>query len=289
MTDFLGSLVARTTGLGEELIPRPRVRFESSPDVAPAPADQPDEDVTTVEDARPTPAPGTAEVVGERPSPSPPAARQQSDRGDDGGLSPTPAPRPARAPTPAVSDRAVTPAEGEPAGPRPSPGRAHQPAEEPAAPAHGGRPAPQDPPSESRTPSVPTRSAARRPGAAVRTAPRVSVPDVPRATEPVQARPAGGAPGAMPPAPIGTPERTISPPPPPPPGWLRPPPLADTPAARAADDHGPSSGEPVVEVTIGRVEVRSAPSREPAAARPPRRRPGVLPLDEYLARRSGAR
>jgi translation initiation factor IF-2 len=59
---------------------------------------------------------------------------------------------------------------------------------------------------------------------------------------------------------------------------IRPAPPAE--AARPAADQP----APVIEVTIGRVEVRAAP-----AARAPRREPPPLPLADYLERRSSGR
>jgi hypothetical protein len=53
--------------------------------------------------------------------------------------------------------------------------------------------------------------------------------------------------------------------------------------ARSAPDPGPT-----IEVTIGRVEVRAAPPTPPARRRPAPR-PRVVPLAEYLARRTGGR
>jgi hypothetical protein len=49
-----------------------------------------------------------------------------------------------------------------------------------------------------------------------------------------------------------------------------------------------TAAEPVIEVTIGRVEVRSQPVAR-AAPRPSMPRPGVLSLSDYLAQRRGAR
>ncbi|MGY1690609.1 hypothetical protein [Geodermatophilus sp. SYSU D01105] len=54
----------------------------------------------------------------------------------------------------------------------------------------------------------------------------------------------------------------------------------------ARREEGGTRDEVVVEVTIGRVEVRSQRTA-PAPARRPAPAPGVLPLAEYLARRGG--
>ncbi|WP_175486287.1 hypothetical protein [Geodermatophilus poikilotrophus] len=55
---------------------------------------------------------------------------------------------------------------------------------------------------------------------------------------------------------------------------------------RAHREETGTRDEVVVEVTIGRVEVRSRPTA-PAPGRRPVPAPGVLPLAEYLARRGG--
>jgi hypothetical protein len=69
-------------------------------------------------------------------------------------------------------------------------------------------------------------------------------------------------------------------------GLLRPPVSPDVPV-RAPERRALDPG-PTIEVTIGRVEVRAAPPTPPAR-RPSGPRPGVLPLAEYLAHRTGGR
>lgn len=189
------------------------------------------------------------------------------------------------------------PAAPDPVAPQPVPAPV---ATTPEAPAH--RPVPFDAP---RAPTVPARSSAvRRLAAASAPAvpkpPAVPVaparparvdplpqPDVPvpaRAADPVDtpaqpAVPTASAEPETPAAPVGTATPTRAHPVGPPAAstWL-------PPKATAAKP----DPEPVVHITIGRVEVKAAAEPTPSSRRAPHRR-AALGLDEYLRRKAGDR
>ncbi len=147
---------------------------------------------------------------------------------------------------------------------------------------------------ELRRPEDPARAAGTAGFAAPR-APDASgrAPHVPREAAPAVPVP---APGEL--RPPGTPARAAPPGVPHPVrvrpwpeevpllGQLRPQAGADAPV-RAPGRRAPDPG-PTIEVTIGRVEVRAAPPTPPARRRSAPR-PAVVPLAEYLARRTGGR
>ncbi|TQN42892.1 hypothetical protein FHU33_2303 [Blastococcus colisei] len=323
MTDFLGHLVARSAGLGEELAPRLRARFEpvGGPSVTdPDPGDDEPPGIHSVHrlPSAPDPAPpagrdpadgaparGVARA--DEPPPAPAPGSELREAGSAGAVPPRGPRRPVVvAPAPVVAPVAPVPPAAPPATDVPPPQAEVAAASTPTA-VPAPAPLPSSPSAQDRVRPIvadPAHHAPRlaRPGDADEAAPGVATPP-PRppaevvahrgtppereAAAPLEAPVAAPPPGDVPPVPRREPARRRAPSEDVgPEHWLRPPP----PRERSPDhaDRTSARTQPTIEVTIGRVEIRSRPAPS-AAPRQPAPRAGVLPLAEYLARRSGSR
>jgi hypothetical protein len=327
MTDFLGSLVARSTGLRGELEPRPLTRFDPvvtplTPSVdghedelvetdtvhVPPPTARPQPDIGRGQKSEPqhvehdhaavdVPVTTATPPAGARPRAAAPVGRPRTGAADASTPSAVSRARDDRPPP--VAARAVR----RPPAPQP-PAREELPRVVTTSPPPRSEPvgAPEGAEDEADVRPSPRRlAAAEDPGDAVdRATPADPVPGPPQgAAGPATgdrslgrvansasgpARRSFGAEQQVP-AGLARPEEWV--PDATPPGWLRPPPAPA--AAPEPPPPGPdrvaTRGEPVIEVTIGRVEVRSQAGTVVSRPRPATH-PGVLPLAEYLARRT---
>lgn len=280
MADFLATLVARSQGQLDSVRPRRLSRFEAEP----GPPGVGGEEAATV--------PG-----GQAParSPSPPRATAPRDDQQATGAPPLP-PAPDAAPMPAArppqtaqpdpSPAIVSHDDGQHATSVPPPPTQAAPAVEPRqARQHAPAPPPDRtdvPPDETPRPPVRPSTTPLDTVAAVPTAPPEMPPEPPRPRADGQPSPrdtASRVESLEQPAPIAADALRLT---------TRPTSPADDQPAR-----GEREGEgrpPRVTVTIGRVEVKQAPSPEPARRPPTTSRPRPkLSLDDYLARSRGVR
>jgi hypothetical protein len=284
MTDFFGSLVQRALG-GTGLAPRPvtlfsPVRAEPGPLLDEAEPEQPD-------GARPAPA-RAAHGVPEKALPQAeppargdhvPAPHAESDRLSRPSTGPWREPRPART-RPAAAGRAdggaseaARPETGRPGTVRPGTPPAEAPLPEPASPAASSAARIEQAAGETAAPAAPVRHAPDRttPNRATQDrAPQRATQDraPQRATQdraPQRATQDRGPQRATPAAAV-------------PVLAARPAPDREAPTSPAL---GAPEARPIVEISIGRVEIRSRPA--PPAAGRRATAPGVQPLADYLA------
>ncbi len=267
MSDFLSTLIARARGdaPGEgpaSLIqPRPLARFE------PASAAGWDALSLSVESGAEAPA---RPAPGDGPSLAPPAPQPQADIGPADQAAPEPpatqppprhAPQPAarerqpsELPVPAAAESAPAPLAAQPLTPQrppaPPSGEEARPSRPPAAPGPAENPAPA-PPRVQPAQTIVQQSERQT------SLPAATAPPAEKTTRLEPALSAPPANGLQP---------ALSPPPPT---------SAQPPAA------GP---EPVINVTIGRVEIRAV-AAPPPPQRTPRTEPAVMSLEDYLRRR----
>lgn len=257
MSDFLGRLAARAVGTAPALRPRPRALFEPDAIAGAEPLEVEEErEAPPAPRARPSAAPPEAPEPITRAAEPPPAAEPEAP----------PAPR-ARPERHAVERTAQAPQREAPPAPRPQRATAAPPVvveqrREVVAPP----PPPAAPPRREPRPRPPARELAAT--SVVRRA-----PDEPAETL------------VTPPLPESLPlrsqaiarARSLAPPPAP----------APQPGAAPVRDAPPRPApEPVVEVTIGRLEVRAATPGQPARPAPTVERAEPLSLDRYVRERA---
>lgn len=294
MSDFLTTLAARSAGKATQVMPRPPARFEEPAPLAPtafdeivteAPGDQPTHPTTArrsladpatlpfemASPPHPTAGPESVEVSPPDGAPPGHVSRHGADLAPSGEQAPEPGPSlpPRRSPSPV---HVLDEPKGEPESVR------HQP--QPAG--AGDPPLVPDPVVRlvanpvTAAPAPTTNPPAGHSGSAPATTPTEPAP----AAAPIVSSRAEPVPAIVARLPLAPPSVAVVPTV----TSLAPIPQPEPPVA--VPRNAPPPPDPVIQVTIGRVEVRgvAAPTVVRRTAEPPS---GMLPLNDYLARRRG--
>lgn len=290
MSDYLDRLVERSLGLAEPVQPRPVSLYES-----PEPSPDPRQDESV---AGPTfssvEAPTLREILRQPEPDSTPSPRRRAEP-----IIPTVPAIPAAHDTRSID--ASPPAEPHPMlDPAPAPATAPPVLSRRSAEVAGAREAQRTPASTDHTTVVHhVEREALRPASIDPHPPLLAVPQLPAREHTIERvtvveRPSGDERNATPslqPLIADRPERQrmeVLQPIPAPREPHRPVPLSIPSVDRRTErEPSPAQAEPVIHVTIGRLEIRATTPQTPAAPRRTREQPAVMSLDDYLRQRAG--